>query len=121
MALSLFAAIEESKTFPCESGLPKNPFFFADGSFLLNILEMEKFVEEPVVFWVAVALGTSLSSVFPSSEVFITGKQVMFGVGTCLMILKLSGSGLAFRGEDSGLDTTLTSISFVLIVTKKIR
>lgn len=73
------------------------PFFFAVGSVLLRILLMEKFVEPPTLFCVA------LVSLPSSSLVLITGKH--------LVTLYESGSGELFLLEDSGLDTTFTSMS----------
>lgn len=84
---------------------PKKPFFFTVGSLLLNILDMEKFVELPDVFCVPVPFAGAVSFISPwcLSSVLITGKQVIFR--------KLSGSGVVFRLLDSGLDTTFTSIA----------
>lgn len=86
---------------------PRNPFFLADGSLLLRMLEMEKFVELPVVFCVVAVFFdcvVSLASPPSSPPVLITGKQVMLRNVS-------DGSGVVFRLLDSGLDTTLTSIA----------
>lgn len=116
MALSLFAAKASSPL----SGLPRNPFLFPDGSLLLKMLDIEKFVDEPPVLTVALG-ATSLSSDFSSSEtVLITGKQVIVDVGTCFINRYGSGSGLTGLlglGLDSGDETTFTSTSLELIIT----
>lgn len=61
--------------------MPKNPFFFAAGSLLLRILEMEKLVEVPAVFDVGVDLTVSRFLSESSSPVLINGKQVIVFVG----------------------------------------
>lgn len=75
-ALSEPADNPVSKIF-CPFGTPgKNPFFFAVGSVLDRMLEMEKLVEPLEVFCVVVAFA-SLSPRSSSSPVLITGKHVV--------------------------------------------
>lgn len=109
MALSGLVEIPLSSTV-CPVCTPKKPFFLIVGSFLLNMLEMEKFVEPPLVFCEVVPFPESFPS-FSSSLVLITGKHVILGDATCFISRKLSGSGLPFLLVDSGLDTTFTSMS----------
>lgn len=109
MALSGLVEIPLSSTV-CPVCTPKKPFFLLVGSFLLSMLDMEKFVEPPLLFCEVVPLPKSFAS-FSSSFVLITGKHVILGEATCFSSRKLSGSGLPVLLVDSGLDTTFTSMS----------
>lgn len=108
-ALSVPVAKPPSSRF-CPADEPDmNPFFLTEGSVLDKILEIEKFVEPPLVFCCVEVALASFSSL---SLVFITGKHVVIELGW-LTIRKPSGSGELFLLVDSGLDTTFTSMSLL--------